>query len=80
MKTWQYLHSNTWNFPPAWTGTGAAPAEASVKDLTAIFVQDGREGLKHAKRIEMGTWPSAGLRTRVSEVSWKKMLDQLGEL
>lgn len=52
MKTWQYLHSNTWNFPPAHKGTGVVSAEASIKTLTAIFVRDGREGLKRAKKIE----------------------------
>lgn len=55
MKTWQYLHSNTWNFPPAQMGTGVVSAEASIKTLTAIFVWDGKEGLKRAKKIEMGS-------------------------
>jgi len=55
MKTWQYLHSNTWNFPPAQMGTGAALVEVSIKNLTAIFVWDGRKGLNRAKKIEMGS-------------------------
>lgn len=36
-------------------GTGAVSVEASIKNLTAIFVRDGREGLRRARKIEMGS-------------------------
>lgn len=55
MKTWQYLHSNTWNFPPAQMGTGAVSVEAFMKNLQLLFLF-GVEGRSwRAKKIEMGS-------------------------
>lgn len=36
-------------------GTGAGSVEASIKNLTAIFAWNGREGLKRVKKTETGS-------------------------